>query len=127
MESDPNPSFDFSSGDAFQLDFSAASASGEVWVLVQTDSHGGGPNEGYAMTQISGPGLVLVPFSSFANLQELDFGDVDSIRVRLHAEDASTAYSLASIKVVPEPSAALLLGVGIVGLVLARHHSRWRH
>jgi hypothetical protein len=121
-----DPSFDLSAGTAFQVNFSAASSSGEVKVVVQTDVDGN-DFEGFGVAPITGAGSVQVPFSSFTRFDDLDFGDVDAINVFIKDVGAGTAYSISSIEVVPEPSATLLLGVGIVGLVLVRQHSRWRH
>jgi hypothetical protein len=110
-----DPSFDFSAGTAFQVNFSAASSSGEVQVVVRTDVFGG-DYEGFGVAPITGAGSVQVPFSSFTAFDDLNFGDVDAINVFVSGGGAGTSYSISSIEVVPEPSALFLLGPSLVAL-----------
>ena len=74
----------------------------------------------YGDLSILGPNLI--PFSSLAG--GADLTSVDIIRLETEVLTSATSINLNSISVVPEPSTAMLLGLGITGFGFVRRRRR---
>jgi len=125
-----NPSVDFSSQMTLRVSFSAAPSTGRLEVaMLSADENSPEPPPppfvpllGYSYGQVRfpilGPGDYDFPLSSFC---PVDLTDVDEIDLLVRAENVSDVlYEISQVIVIPEPSTAFLLGMGLVGLATRR-------
>jgi hypothetical protein len=98
--------------DAFALDLSNVFGTGELIVSV---SGSGGNN---IRVPISGSGTVVSPFSFLDTSQPLDSLSAMNFRINAISEDFSA--DIDNVRLVPEPSASILLLLGAGGGVLRR-------
>jgi hypothetical protein len=99
---------------AFELDFSELSGSGFLITElggVIASSHGPSTSR----IALNGPGTVVVPFSELNFSPSGSIDDFSSTLFVFEADSQAFAFTLDEIRVVPEPSSVLLVGLGGLG------------
>lgn len=104
--------------DAFAVDLSDVIGTGEFEVRVSGNP--GAPPD--LIVPISGSGTVMYPFSGLETSSLLD--SLDSVTFRFFAISVDFSATIDNIRIVPEPSASLLIGLGVASLLFQRRRRK---
>lgn len=102
--------------DAFALDLSGVSGSGELIVSVDGSMGLDIP------VPFNGSGIVVFPFTNLGTSQPLD--SLTLMQFRLHATSEDFSATIDNVRLIPEPSAALLSILGVVTAALRRRRKK---
>lgn len=118
---------DFSAYSAARLFISDAPNAGTLSMSFRTGPEFQQGGVVFTSIPISGPGDYILPFSSFSFGLRFSFAEVDTISVSIDATGLSNVtFAISEITIVPEPSIALLQGLGLLTLAIYRRESALR-
>lgn len=110
--------FSIAGYDIFQFDFSQLQGQGNLIVELGNQSGFYGPTA--QRISLSSSGIVSVPFDQLNFGSGGSVGSFSSLHVRFEAVSPEFSFTLEEIRLVPEPSALLLVGVAGMALSLRR-------
>jgi hypothetical protein len=106
--------------DAFEFDFSSLSGTGFLIAEIGSPSATYPPDTTNRIA-LGASGVVTLPFSELNYGDSSTIGSFHSIHFVFEADSQEFSFGLNEIRVVPEPSAWLLIGSGAGALLLRRH------
>lgn len=108
------------SGEALQIDVGGVFGRGFVYVEIDTQIT---PDVERSRFEITGPGIVTIPASSFSLENSNSLQGFNSLNITIEGRDPNFSLTINELRIVPEPSVLFLTILGAVGLTRRRRES----